>query len=342
MRAARARQVLLALAVLLGAALVLSSGVGAVHIPPYQVLGIIVGRFWPGMASGNLDTATVILWDIRLPRVVLGALVGLCLGLAGAAFQGLLKNPLADPYVVGVSAGAALGASIAIAFPQHGSWHALAPVPILAFAGGLLATTVVYRLAAVGRRVPVVSLLLAGVAVGSLCISLMSLVLYFTSPQARDGIIFWLLGGLGGANWAQVQWMLPHMVIGGSVLLLLSRELNALLLGEEQAQHLGVNVEVVKMLVLGSGTLLTAAAVAFAGTIGFVGLIVPHVVRFGVGPDHRFLLPGSALAGAILLVTADTIARSLTGAGELPVGLVMAVAGGPFFLYLLRRRLRPQ
>lgn len=340
MRSARGRRVLGLSVLALFGALVLSCGIGAVRIPPWEVLRILTARL--SGAGGWPATHALILWNIRLPRVFLGALVGLCLGTAGAAFQGLFKNPMADPHVVGVSAGAALGASIAIAVLHRVGARLLAPVPACAFAGGILAVLLVYRLAAVGRRVPVLNLLLSGVALGSLGISLVSLVIYVTSQQAREEIIFWLMGGLGSANWSQVLWVLPYALIGGGLLLALSRDLNAMLLGEEAALHLGVNVEVVKALVLAAGALLTAAAVAFAGTIGFVGLIVPHVMRFLLGPDHRHLLPGSALAGATLVVLADTLARSLTGAGELPVGLVMAVLGGPFFLYLLRTRLRPQ
>jgi iron complex transport system permease protein len=342
MRAVRGRRVILISAVVLALVLVLSGGLGAVRIPPVEVIRILLSRA-PGLhlAQTWSDSNAIILWEIRLPRVLLGALAGMALSVAGGAYQGMFKNPLADPYVLGVSSGAALGGAIAFAFLSRLHIAGVGSVPVFAFAGGLLAVTLVYRLAVVGRRVPTVGLLLAGVAVGSFSISMVSLILYFTDRQARDGIIFWMMGGLGGASWQKVGWLLPYLAAGVGTLLFYWRELNALLLGEDSAQSLGVDVEYLKKVILVAGSLLTAAAVAFSGTIGFVGLIVPHLVRFLVGPDHRYLLPASGVVGAVVLVTADTVARSLLGAAELPVGLVMAVLGGPFFLWLLRRKLKP-
>lgn len=342
MRRFSGRRVILLGLILLPITLIIASGIGSVRIPPAEVARILAARLpfldlgvdWP-------QTHEAIIWNIRLPRVALGALTGMSLSVAGGAYQGLLKNSLADPYVLGVSSGAALGGATAIAFLERLQIQSLGPVPIFAFMGGLLAVMLVYRLASVGRRVPVVGLLLAGVAVGSFCISLVSLILFFTKPTARDAIIFWMMGGLSGASWAKVGWMLPYLALGLGVMLFYARELNALLMGEESAQHLGVEVERVKRLILAAGSLLTAATVAFSGMIGFIGLVVPHLVRFLVGPDHRYLLPASGLVGAIVLVAADALARTLLGATEIPVGLVMAVLGGPFFLWLLRRRLKP-
>lgn len=343
MRAARGRRVMLIAALLLVLAMVLASGIGAVRITPSDVVRIILSRM-PGVALAPtwVQTHETILWNIRLPRVVMASLVGMSLSVAGAAYQGLFKNPLAEPSVLGVSSGAALGGAVAIAFLEAVQVRHVGPVPVFAFLGGLAAVTLVYRLAAVGRRVPVVGLLLAGVAVGSFAISMVSLILYLTKPHARDAIIFWMMGGLGAANWVKVGWLLPYLAVGAGLLLLYGRELNAMLMGEESAGYLGVEVERVKRVVLTAGTLMTAAAVAFCGTIGFVGLIVPHLVRFLVGPDHRYLLPASALAGGTVLVLADTLARSIMGGQEIPVGLVMAAVGGPFFLWLLRQKLKPQ
>ncbi|MFZ5814744.1 MAG: FecCD family ABC transporter permease [Bacillota bacterium] len=346
MRAARGRRVLLWGLVALLLTLVLAGAVGSVRIPPGDVIRIILSRIGLGLEPTWQETHGIILWDIRLPRVVMGMLVGMALSVAGTAYQGLFKNPLADPFVLGVSAGAAVGAAIAIAFVERalamtGIWQ-LGPVPLFAFLGGLGAVTLVYRLAAVGRRVPTVGLLLAGVVVGSLAMSIVSLILYFTHSSARDAIIFWMMGGLSGANWWKVGWLLPYLAVGIGLLLWHGRELNAFLLGEEPAATMGVEVERLKRVVLATGALLTAASVAFAGAIGFVGLIVPHLVRLLVGPDHRFLLPGSAVVGAVVLVLADTLGRSLLGATEIPVGLVMSLTGGPFFLYILRRRLMPR
>ena len=342
MRAVRGRRVIWVAAVVLFVTLVLACGVGAVRIPPAEVVRILLSRL-PGLhvEPTAVGMNSVILWDIRLPRVVMGALVGMALSVAGTAYQGLFKNPLADPSILGVSSGAALGGAIAMAFMAYLKLPVTGAVPILAFIGGLAAVTVVYRLAAVGNRVPVVGLLLAGVAVGSLCISMVSLIMYFTNQQARDAIVFWMMGGLGGANWVKVGWMLPYLALGIGGLLFYGRELNAMLLGEESARHLGVEVERVKKVILVAGSMLTAASVAFSGSIGFVGLVVPHLVRFLVGPDHRYLLPAAGVTGAVVLVAADMVARALLGAMELPVGLVMSVLGGPFFLWLLRRRLRP-
>ncbi|MFZ5826338.1 MAG: FecCD family ABC transporter permease [Bacillota bacterium] len=345
MRAVRGRRVLLIALGALLLSLVLAGAVGSVRIAPEEVVRILIHRMGVLLQPTWPETHALILWDIRLPRVLMGMLVGMALSVAGGAYQGLFKNPLADPYVLGVSAGAAVGAATAIAFVDKalgltGLWK-LGPVPLFAFAGGLGAVTLVYRLAAVGRSVPTVALLLAGVVVGSLSMSVVSLILFFTNSSARDAIIFWLMGGLSGANWWKVGWMLPYLAVGVGVLLWHGRELNAFLLGEEPAATMGVEVERLKRVVLVTGALLTAASVAFSGTIGFVGLVVPHLVRLLVGPDHRYLLPVSAVVGAVTLVLADTLARSLLES-ELPVGLVMAMAGGPFFLYLLRRRMLPQ
>ncbi len=346
MRGIRGQRVLLIAALTLILVLLLAAGIGSVRIPPSDLVGILLTRIGVSLEPTWSETAPVILWDIRFPRVIMAMLVGMALSVAGGAYQGLFRNPLADPYVLGASSGAALGGALAIAFidrirlPLAGVWK-LGPVPLFAFLGGLAAVTIVYNLASVGGQVPLVGLLLAGVAVGSLATSIVSLILYFTNSQARDAIVFWMMGGLGGANWWKVGWMLPYLVLGLAVLVYYGRELNAFLLGEEPARTMGVEVEVLKRVILVAGALLTAASVAFAGAIGFVGLIVPHLVRMLVGPDHRFLLPASALVGAVVLVVADTLARSLLGATEIPVGLVMAVIGGPFFLWILRRHLKP-
>lgn len=351
MRAARGRQVILVSAIALLGALVISAGIGSVRIPPGDVLGII----WSGLTGAGAESApwpethVQILWQIRLPRVVMGALVGMALGVAGGAYQGLFRNPLADPYILGVSAGAALGAAVALAFTERflslDSLPAalrLGPVPLLSFAFGLGTVALVFRLAASGGRVAVVGVLLAGVAVGSLAMAMVSVIMFVTKPQAREAIVFWIMGGLGGATWSKIGWLLPFLAVGLGTLLYLGRPLNAMLMGEEPAHHLGVEVERLKRAVLVSGALLTAAAVAFCGAIGFVGLVVPHLVRLLIGPDHRYLLPAAGLLGSVVLVAADTLARSLFGPTEIPVGLVMALLGGPFFLWLLRQRLQPR
>lgn len=351
MRAARGRQVILVAAIALLGALVISAGIGSVRIAPGDVVGIL----WSGLTGGGVEhppwpeTHVQILWQIRLPRVVMAALVGMALGVAGGAYQGLFRNPLADPYILGVSAGAALGAAVALAFTEKflrldslPPALRLGPVPILAFVFGLGTVALVFRLAASGGRVAVVGVLLAGVALGSLAMAMVSVIMFVTKPQAREAIVFWMMGGLGSATWSKIAWLLPFLVTGLGTLLYLGRPLNAMLMGEEPAHHLGVEVEKLKRAVLVSGALLTAAAVAFCGAIGFVGLVVPHLVRLLVGPDHRYLLPAAGLLGSLILVAADTLARTVMGPTEIPVGLVMALLGGPFFLWLLRQRLQPR
>jgi len=345
-REARGRRALALAAAALAVAVVVAGAVGSVRIPPADVVRILLNRLGAGFAPDWPRTWEAILWDVRLPRVAMGALVGMGLSVAGAAYQGLFRNPLADPSVVGASAGASLGAAAAIAFLDGvpllpGRW-ALGPVPLCAFCGGIAAVLLVFRLASAGRQTSTVSLLLAGMVVSSVASSLVSLIMYLTSSQARDAIVFWLMGGLSGANWWKVGWLLPYLAAGLGLLLLQGRELNAFLLGEEAALSMGVDVERLKRRVLGAGSLLTAAAVAFCGIISFVGLIVPHLVRLIVGPDHRWLMPVSAVTGAVVLVAADTLARSLPWFSELPVGLVMSLTGGPFFLFLLRRELLPR
>lgn len=347
-RPAARRTALVVALLLLAAALVLGCGVGAVPIPPGRVVHILlarvpVARDWVGPVPGP-PTHAVILWDIRLPRVILGAVVGAALAVAGATFQGLFQNPMADPYVVGVSAGASLGATAALLalarLPAPGLRAAgLLGVPGAAFLGGLAAVALVYRLASVGRRLPVLHLILADVAVGSMATSLVSLLLLLNQQRIGE-LVVWLMGGLGTANWTKVAIALPYVAAGVAAIGAHSRDLNALLLGEEQAGQLGVEVEAVKRRLLLAGALLTAGAVSFAGNIGFVGLVVPHAVRLVVGPDHRYLLPVAALAGAAVLVLADAAARTLLGPSEIPVGAVMSLAGGPFFLYLLRRHMQ--
>jgi iron complex transport system permease protein len=340
MRAIKGRRVIALLAIALLGTLILAGGVGTVPIAPIEVIRIFLSRV-PGihLTPTWVDTHELILWNIRFPRVVLGGLVGMALAVAGSGYQGLFKNPLADPYILGVSAGAALGATLAIAFGKVLGLTLLGSIPAAAFAGAFVAVLLVYRLALVGRQVPVTALLLSGVAVGSVCMSVVSTVIYFTTRDARDAITFWLMGGLGGANWSKVGWLMPYLAIGVATFIYYSRDLNAMLLGEPSARHLGVDVERLKRSLLFAGSLLTGAAVAFSGSIGFVGMVVPHLLRMVVGPDHRYLIPASGLAGAILVVTADAVARSLLPAGELPVGLVLALLGGPFFLLLLRERL---
>ena len=282
---------------------------------------------WPASAE-------TIVWELRLPRVVAGMAVGAGLACAGTVFQALLRNPMADPYIIGPAAGASLGAVIALLLPVATvGWLGSGLVQLLAFAGGLLTVLVVVAIARGRGGTPVVTLLLAGYAVSSLLSAGVAL-LIFNSGERLAAVISWLLGSLAGASWPRVGFAAPLIVISFSLLLLRWRSLNALLLGEAQAAHLGVDVEREKRILIGLAALSTSAGVAISGTIGFVGLVVPHLVRLAIGPDHRLLLPASMLYGAGLLLLADLGARL---AGGIPVGVVTALIGAPFFMWLLRR-----
>jgi len=280
---------------------------------------------------GVPGTQQYIVGELRLPRIVLGATVGASLAISGAVMQGFFRNPMADPSIVGVSSGAAVGAVAAITAPAV----VVVGVQPAAFLGALVAAFAVYLVATENGRTPVATLLLAGVAIQTLLGALTSFLIVHSGRSIREAM-YWLMGSLHGSRWHEAEVALPVVVAGSVVLLAHARDMNVLLAGEEDAHALGVEVERTKRLLLAVASVVTAAAVSFAGAIGFVGLIVPHAVRLVVGPDHRVLLPVSAFAGGAFLVTADTIARS--AASELPVGIVTAFVGAPFFLYLLRDR----
>jgi iron complex transport system permease protein len=321
-------------------AVALATAIGSVHIPFFTMCRILLSRLpYVDIASTWPGTWETIILEIRLPRVILAGLVGAALALAGATYQGLFRNPLADPYLIGVAQGAALGATIGFLLPLNLQVMGFGTVPLLAFVGALLTVAVVYSLARVGRTVPTTTLILAGVASGSLLGSIVSY-LMIVSGEELHAILFWLLGGFSLSEWSEVRMILPYMVVGVAVILLYARPLNVMQLDEEQAQQLGIDVEKVKLILLGAATLMTAAAVAFVGTIGFVGIIIPHAVRLVWGPDYRLLLPLSVLAGGTFLILADLVARTALGSSEVPVGVVTAICGAPFFLYLLRRRKR--
>ena len=283
-------------------------------------------------ATWAQSTQTIVL-ELRLPRVITAAVVGAGLAVAGATFQGLLRNPLADPYVLGTASGAALGAAIAVLIPVRIALLDLGLLNVLAFAGGLAAVAVVYRLGRGGPLAPLTGLLLTGYAIGSLLAAGLAMTMYLSGANLRQ-IFAFLLGGLEGASWLRLAMTAP-LVIGGSLAIMArARALNGLLLGEESAAHLGIDVRRERAILLGLATLVTAAAVAVSGLIGFIGLVAPHLVRLVVGPNARHVVPLSAILGAVLLVCADLVARLL---GEIPVGVVTAVIGAPFFLALLRQ-----
>lgn len=321
--------------VLLGA-VVLATAIGSVSLPLGEVVRALASRLAGASVGGSTDT---IIWQIRVPRVLTAVVVGGALSTAGAVFQGLLRNPMADPYIIGTSGGAALGATIALMMPIQVSLFGFTFVSIAAFAGALGAVLLVYNVARVGPRTPVTTLLLTGFALSSVLAAIMSF-LMFISNNALRRIILWTMGGLSGTGWLQLAVVIPAILIALGVTYALAHDLNAFLLGDEQAASLGVHVERRKLTLLGLGSWLTAAAVSVSGLVGFVGLVVPHVVRLVLGPDHRLLLPASTLVGGVFLVLADLLARSLMPPAELPVGIITALVGGPFFIYLLRKARR--
>jgi len=316
-----------------------SAGLGQLHVAPSEVVGSLLhhlGLDWgPSPAHPNGDAA---LWTIRFPRVAMAALVGAALATAGALMQGVFGNPLADPGVVGVSAGAAVGACAVIVFGWAfaGQWT----VATMAFVGGLATTIVVYATARENGRTEVVTLVLTGVAVNAVAGAALALLTFLGDTQAREQIVFWQLGSLNGTRWPYVAVVAPIVAVGIAGAVLVTRRLDLLALGERSARHLGVDVEKLRVVCILLVALLTAGAVAFCGIIAFVGLVVPHLVRMAVGPGHRVLVPASALGGAVLLLAADLVARTAVPYADLPIGMLTALVGGPFFFWLIRRTRR--
>ncbi|HEU4557537.1 MAG TPA: iron ABC transporter permease [Longimicrobium sp.] len=310
-------------------ALLAAVRLGAVPLSLRQVIDGVRG-------TGDATTVAIVR-RLRLPRAILAAMVGGSLAASGATFQALLRNPLAEPYILGLSGGAAVGAVFAIALLGVAASGGV--VALCALAGAVVAILLVFRIAAVvGRALDTRILLLAGVVVGAFFNACILLALTFASADAFRSAVFWMMGSFSGATWRSIGLLAGPMLAGMGILLALARPLNLLSVGEETAAYLGTRVERTKLLAYGTASLLTASAVAVSGVIGFVGLVIPHVVRMLWGADHRFLLPASVLAGAAFVVLADTLARTVAAPTELPVGVVTAFVGVPFFVYLLRRR----
>lgn len=333
------RLLVLLLCALLLCALLAGLMLGSVAVNLADLGAVLLARLQGQPVSASM--VDLVIWEIRLPRVILSALVGAALALSGALVQGLFRNPLADPSLIGVSGGAALGAALAIVLGGSvtflsGPWMQ----PLLAFAGGGLVTALVYRLGVGPLGTSVATMLLAGVAINAMtgaCISYLSTV----AEDARlRNLVFWLMGSFNAASWAKVLWVAPFTVLTLLLIPRLWQGLNALLLGESEARHLGFSVERLRQTVILLTALTVGAAVSAVGMIGFVGLVVPHVVRLLLGPDHRWLLPCSALLGASLLCLADLAARLLVQPQELAIGVLTALLGGPFFLFLIVRRRR--
>jgi iron complex transport system permease protein len=327
-------------ALLLIGALILSVAIGAVYIPPTSVLRIILDalslQYDPEILS---DTMATIVVQLRLPHTILIAMAGAALAASGAGYQGLFQNPLADPYLIGVASGAGLGAVLAMSLNWPSNMLGFFSIPVAAFVGAALTVIIVYRLAQFGNVLSTTNLILAGVAVGSFASALTSFIMLRSEGEVRRAIV-WLLGGSTLSGWAPVIASLPYIVLSLGMLIASSYALNVLQFGDEQAQQLGLPVERIKIFIIIAASLATATAVAFTGVIGFVGLIVPHMVRILWGPDYRNLIPLSILAGATTLLIADLLARTLFAPQEVPIGVITALAGAPFFIWVLRRSQR--
>ncbi|MDX2170924.1 MAG: iron ABC transporter permease [Deltaproteobacteria bacterium] len=344
LRTARTLPLLAGLSAVCALALLIGLGVGAVSISPTEILAIGAAQLgaapldWPGA-----ERQAAVLLAIRLPRVLLGALTGGALAASGAALQALFRNPLADPALIGTASGAALAAAAVIvllpAMPGEGpTWLRLALLPACAFVGSAIATFAVYHAARRDGQTPVATLLLAGIAINALAGAGTGLLAFAANDAQLRSLTFWTLGSLGSATWAGLAAVTPFLAVALVALPRLAPALNLLLLGEDEARHLGVDVDRLKRGVVLAGAVGVGAAVALCGVIGFVGLVVPHLVRLLAGPDHRIVLPGSIALGAALLVLADVVARTVVAPAELPLGVVTALVGGPFFLWLLRRQ----
>lgn len=301
--------------------MILSISAGAVKIPLQEILNVFLG--------GGSETSRTIILNLRLPRAIESAVVGMGLSVVGTFFQGLLRNPMADPYVLGISSGAAFGATIAIILGLG-----IFGLSFMAFVTSLITVFFVYTISRTGTRVSMTTMLLAGIAISAFMSAIISLMMLLNHDEFSR-IVFWTMGGFSLINWNSVVFSTPIIIIGSFMMYVFSRDVNAILTGEEVAEHLGVNTELVKKIILVTGSLVTATAVSVGGIIGFVGLIVPHISRLIVGPDNRVLVPFSAISGAIFLTFADLLARVILKPMEIPIGIITAAFGGPFFLYLL-------
>jgi len=329
----------LRMGIILAVSVIIALALGSVHIPVKTTVKILVDRLpFIQLDPTWTDIQAKIVLELRLPRVALAAIVGAMLATAGTAFQGILRNPLADPYILGISSGAAVGAAAAILIvSQTNGVLAKIALPLFSFMGALLSLLLVF-LIAWNRKRDSVSLILAGVVVQSFLGAVLSFAVTISGHKLRT-LVFWMMGSLTSAGWDDIVFLIPYVSIGCFIVFTYYRRFNLLSLGEEAAQHLGMNVERTKMVVLIAATLLTASAVSVVGIIGFIGLIVPHIIRIIAGPDHKTLVPASFLAGAVFLLWSDTLARTIIPAMEIPIGVITALAGAPFFGYLLKKRI---
>lgn len=310
---------------------------GSIKIPPDEIIKYLSS--YDVLNSDTVESNKLVILQIRLPRILLAACVGAALAMAGAAFQGLLRNPLADPYIIGTSSGAALGASIAIMLGiSSNSKSFISPIPFMAFLGSLVSLILVYLIARKNKKLLMDTFLLAGVIVGSFMGALVSFVMVFAKEELPK-IVFWLMGSLSGReDWKYIAMLLPYLIGGSIILYLYAYPLNLLTLGEDIALTKGIDVEKTKIVIILAASLITASAVSVSGLIGFVGLMIPHIIRTFTGPDHRLLIPSCAIAGAAFLISTDTLGRTIFSPEEVPVGVITALLGAPFFFWLLKTR----
>jgi iron complex transport system permease protein len=318
--------------------IVLSAAIGVADISFLTAIRIMLSKI-PGignlMLPENIDgTHMKIVLDLRLPRIIVSALVGAGLSIVGAALQGMFKNPMADPYVLGISSGASLGAAIAIVVGLEYTFLGIGYKTLFAFFGALATIICVYNISRVGNKVPTITLLLSGVALSYLLSSIVSIIMIFNRNQTEQ-IVFWILGSVSASSWEQVMLMFPVVFLGIIAIISFSKDLNVISTGEETAKSLGIEVEKVKKLLILICSVIVASCVSVSGVIGFVGLIIPHTVRLVVGSDHRALLPFSVIGGAAFMVVCDTIARNAIPPVEIPVGAITAMFGAPYFIFLL-------
>ncbi|MBS4534100.1 iron ABC transporter permease [Clostridium sp. D2Q-14] len=312
--------------------------IGVADISVSQTIQILFHKITGiGNIEGVKDSTISIIWNLRFPRVLLALLVGGSLSMCGVSYQGIFKNSMADPFLLGVSSGAALGASIGIILGLNNSFLRVDMISILAFIFAMLTLVVVYNISRVGKKVPVSTLLLSGIALSQFLSAMNSILMIFSDQMSR--IIYWTMGSFNGKSWEDMMLIFPYAIIGFIILYILHRQMDIMLLGEDTASQLGVNTDRLKLIVLVVTTFVTAATVSVTGIIGFVGLVIPHIVRIFVGPKHKKMYPYSFMLGGVFLIFCDTIARSLMKQ-EIPVGVITSIFGGPFFVYLLKKRKR--
>lgn len=320
------------------AAVFICTTIGVADISVSQTIEILFNKVTGFGNIDNLKASTIaIVWSLRFPRVLLAFLVGGALSICGVTYQGIFKNPMADPFLLGVSSGAALGATIAIVFNLSVSFLGIDMISILAFSSAILTLLLVYNISRVGNKVPVSTLLLSGIAISQFLTAIISM--FMISSVKVEQILFWTMGSMNGKSWNHLILVFPYVIIGYFILYRSHRQMDIMLLGEDTASQLGVNTDRLKLVSLIVTAFVTAATVSVTGIIGFIGLIIPHIVRMLVGPKHKKLYPYSFLIGGVLMIVCDTIARSLMKQ-EIPVGIITALFGGPFFIYLLKQKKR--